>query len=234
MGFGILFIGYFFLVNISFFGFTDIIAAMVMLSALYQLGNINRSFKNAFTADICFSVFAFIELGLAIPSVFGIEIAFIDMLSTYISAIRYCIIFVLNLFILRGIEEVAREVDASALARTAKASLPLSIVYLFASVFSFPFLSSLLGKATAYIYFAIILAIFVYVISNLIVIYKAYMQICMPGQEKSHKKKSKIDPMGKFYDSLEQKGKEYAEYKLKKKAQKAEKKRQSNNHNSKK
>ncbi len=223
MGFGLLFIGYFFLVNISYFSFTDIIGATVMLSALYQLSGINKQFKNANIVNIIFAVFALAEFGFAVPSLFGAETSLTDMLSPYISALRYCLIFVLNLFILRGIEEVAREVDASALAKTAKASLPLSSVYLLASVFSLPFLSSVFGAVTYYIYFAVILAIFVYVISNLIVIYKAYMQICMPGQDKPKSKKQKADPIGKFYDSLEQKGREYAEYKLKKNAEKAKK-----------
>ncbi len=223
MGFGLLFIGYFFLINISYFNLTDIVGAIVMLSALYRLGSVNRHFVYASYTDIVFSVLSLAEFSFAVPGLFGVELSFVSTLSPYISAFRYALLFVLNLFILRGIETVAREVDASALAKTSKASIPLAAVYLFASLFSLPFLSSFFGKATAYIYFAVILAIAVYVLSNLIVIYKAYMQICMPGQDEKRNKKAKSGAMDKFYNTLEQKGREYAEYKVKKKIEKKEK-----------
>ncbi len=222
MGFGILFIGYFFLINISYFAYTDIIAAMVMLMGLYQLSSVNKHFRYGAITSSAFAVFALIEFFFAVLEIFA-PAEWISAVSSYMSAFRYCLLFVLNIFILRGIESVAKEVDADALKKTAKASVPLASIYLFASVFSLPFLSSVLGKATAFIYFAVLLAIFVYVLSNLVVIYKAYMQICMPGDEERKKKASKSDAMSKFYDSLEQKGKEYAEYKMQKKLQKKEK-----------
>ena len=44
MGFGTLFIGYFFLLNISNFTYTDIIAGMVVLLGLYKLSSVNKQF----------------------------------------------------------------------------------------------------------------------------------------------------------------------------------------------
>jgi hypothetical protein len=41
MGFGMLFIGYFLLINITYFEYTDIIAAMLMLMAAYKLSFVN-------------------------------------------------------------------------------------------------------------------------------------------------------------------------------------------------
>ena len=47
MGFGTLFIGVFLLLNLSFFGFTDLLSGVVMLMAFYKLRGINRYFKAA-------------------------------------------------------------------------------------------------------------------------------------------------------------------------------------------
>ena len=60
MGFGILFIGYFLILNLTYYGLTDVIAAAVMLLGLYNLSGYNKYFKWAFIAT---SVFLALSLG---------------------------------------------------------------------------------------------------------------------------------------------------------------------------
>ena len=143
----------------------------------------------------------------------------------YASSLRYAVIFVLSYFILTGIAEVANEVEATALQKTAKTSLPLSAIFLVYAAFELPFMANIFGSAIAYIFFALLLAVVVFVISNLLTIYKAYMQICMPEDLKKAPKQSKFEFVNKFYDSIEKKSQEYAKYKLDKKFNKNNKRK---------
>jgi hypothetical protein len=107
--------------------------------------------------------------------------------------INYC-----SYFALYGIRDVAKEVDAPALYKTAKTSIPLSFVFLVYAAFEFPFMSEAFGTATYYIYFALLLSVVVFIISNLVTVYKAYMQICMPEDLEPKVKKSKFEFVEKF------------------------------------
>ncbi len=222
MGFGTLFIGYFFLINISYFAYTDIIGAMIMLMGLYKLSTVNKHFRAGMIASSVFAAFSFLELALAVTELFTSPV-WLDTVISYSGAVRYLFIFVLTLFIMRGIAEVATEVEAYALAKNAKASIPLSAIFAAASVFEISVFAAVFGKYIAYIYFAILLAVVISVLSNLLTIYKAYMQICMPGEEKKPPKRSRGGIMDKFYDSIERGGREYAEYKMKKQQSKSRK-----------
>ena len=222
MGFGTLFIGYFFLINISYYAYTDIIAGLVMLLGLYRLTNVNKSFQyGSYTATI-FSAVAFYEIIASLITSIGSH-KVLEAIMPYVSSLRYALIFALSYFILKGIEAVAREVQASALSSTARASVPLSCVFLVYAAFEIPFISGLFGSFVAYIFFTLLLAVVFFVISNLVTIYKAYMQICMPEDLKKEPKQSKFEFVNRFYDSIEKKSREYAEYKLNKKQNKNKK-----------
>ena len=222
MGFGTLFIGYFFLVNISYFAYTDIISAMVMLIGLYQLSGVNRQFRYASYASAAFAFFALAEIALALTDAL-ISPAWVSTAMPYLGAVHYLFIFIITIFVFRGIEQVAMEVEAYPLSKSAKAAVPLSAIFAVASVFEIPYFAGWLGAAAAYVYFAILLAVVISVLSNLITVYKAYMQICMPDEEKKKKKPSRFKFMDKFYDSIERGSREYAEYKQGKKKEKNKK-----------
>ena len=65
MGFGTLFIGYFLLLNLTYYGFTDVIAASVMLLGLYKLSPVNKYFRAAALSSGVFLAFSLGELGIA-------------------------------------------------------------------------------------------------------------------------------------------------------------------------
>ena len=222
MGFGLLFIGYFFLINITYFEFTDIVGAMIMLMGLYKLSCINRDFR---VGAVCCGVFALFSLGELIFGALGIFISGIDasVIMTYISFARYCIIFVLTVSIMRGIYAVAKEVDASDLAASAKRSIPLSLLYVAMALFELPPIGSLLGDAAAYVYFFAIIAVFIYHICNLVTVYRAYMGICMPDDKKGNKKKEKSGFADRIFDKIELGEREYTEYKLNRRHEKQRK-----------
>ena len=222
MGFGTLFIGYFFLVNISNFAYTDIVSAMLMLLGLYRLSNVNKHFRFGMFSSAAFAVFSLAQLSLNIINIIS-AMKWYETALPYVNSARYLFVFVITIFIFRGIEQVALEVEAYALSKSAKAAVPLCAIFAVASIFELPFLTSLLGSFVTYVYFAVILAVVISVFSNLITIYKAYMQICMPEDEKRVKKPSRFKFMDKFYDSIERGSREYAEYKQSKKKDKSKK-----------
>ena len=215
MGFGTLFIGYFFLINISYYFYTDIIAALIMTIGLYRLSFVNKYFRYGGISSLCFAVFALIELIISAIELF-IPLPWSAELIPYLGCARYLFIFTVTVFIMRGIENVAHEVEADALARTAKAALPISLVFPVACIFELPLVADLLSSAAAFVYFTILLALVFLIISNLLTIYKAYMQITMPSEDSKRKKKINGGIMNKFYEGIERGNREYAEYKIKK------------------
>ncbi len=225
MGFGTLLIGYFFIINPVYFQYTDIIGALVMLLGLYKLSAVNKSFYSGMITSIVFSLLSFAEIVLTVLDMFNI-LEWTELAISYMGAVRYAIIFVLTLFILRGVYEISAEVDADELAKRAKASIPLSAIYIAAAILEMPFLSKLPNTAIIilnWVVFIVLISIFIYVINVLLLLYRAYMQICMPEELEREPKKSKFGFMNRYWDRLEEKNREYAEYKLN--AQKNKKKK---------
>lgn len=213
MGFGTLFVGYFLLLNITYFEFTDIIAAMIMLMALYKLSFVNNSFKFGMISASIFAFFSLGELVISILNAFNIIPNFEGILS-YVALIRYTLIFILCVFILRGLGEVAKEVDHRELERYSAKWINFSFIYLLCGFFEIPFATSLFGEAAAYIYFVALIAVMVYHGFALFGIYKAFKDILMPGEEAKKEKKSGFTD--KLWQRIEKGNREYAEYRQEK------------------
>jgi hypothetical protein len=223
MGFGILFIGYFFLINPSYFQYTDIIGAAVMLLGLYKLSRYDRSF---FRATISAAIFFIISLGELAVSLLDMIIGASDAVY-YLYAARYISVLVLTVFILLGIRSIASEVEADELAARAKLSLPLTAIFGAAAILEIPIFNTL-GEGAAlvlgWVAFTVLLASVVFVVNTLIIIYRAYMQICLP--EQLHRSvKGKGGFMDKYWSHLESGAKEYAEYRQSRRAAKKEKRK---------
>lgn len=215
MGFGTLFIGYFFLINPTYFQYTDIIGAVIMLLALYRLSTVNKDFFYGMIVSAVFSLFSLGELALILVDMF-LPSGKNETVISYLSSARYIIIFVLTVFILRGIADVSKEVGAGELNKQVKTSLPLSLIFVVAAFFEIPLLRLISGVGLIIISwgaFITLLAIVVYVINMLVTIYRAYMQICMPEDELPKPKKSKGGFMDKYWAHIEEKNRKYAEYK---------------------
>ena len=218
MGFGTLFIGYFLLLNVTYFGYTDLIAGLIMLIGLYKLSTVNKEFKFAFYSTALFSVFGAAELLVSIISMFSPAFKE-DAVLVYITPVRYVVIALLSFFVLRGIKDVAGEVGLKTLKEKANLYIYVSsTVFLLAAIFDLPLFSFMGGKALAIISVFMLLFIFFIVAIILSIIYKAYMKICMPSDltYRTSEKKSKFEFINKFKEHEAAKQKEYAEYKLSK------------------
>lgn len=226
MGFGILFIGYFFLLNLSHTGYTDIISALIMFMAFYKLQTVNKYFRLALIPTGLFCAVSLVELFELLLSTLGFNFSF---LIEYTAAPRYLLIGLLSVYMLMGIESVADEVDVQVTRLRAKFSLPFAyILFALGTIFEFPFIGNLIPEKPLMISATVLLfAIFIIMILNLVTIYSAYMHICMPEDidNDSKEKKSKYGFVNKFKDHELEKNREYAEYKLNKSKEKASKKK---------
>ena len=224
MGFGTFFVGYFFLVNISYFVYTDIIGAMLMLLGLYKLSEYSKSFLTGTFFAAAFALFSMAEIGFEIAGIFtgGIGNAITDSIFT---ALRYALIFGITFSALSGINEVARGVEAYELAKKASKILPFCALYVVFAVCEVSAVSVLLGAALPYVYLVLLTANLVLTTFVLITVHKAFTTICLPSDNnRCAPKKSKFEFVNKFREHEEQKSREYAEYKMQKQAEKQNKK----------
>ena len=188
MGFGTLFVGYFLLLNLTYYGFTDVIAAAVMLLGLYKLSTVNEYFKLSFISAGVFLAFGLGEFGIAAYEMLFGQLNSPTLVSV-MSVMRCLIIGALTVTILKGIETVAREVDVENLPTKAKRLTILTIViYSLWIILEAP-LSFVDNYALAVTSLITILATIALLIVNLTVIYTCYMKICMPGNEDITKSK---------------------------------------------
>ena len=215
MGFGILFIGYFLLLNLTYYGYTDIIAGLIMLMAFYKLRSVNKYFAIGIFPSALFAVIGIPELIEALGAVFGTDISYI---LDYTAAPRYLIIGLITVLLLMGIESVAREVDAMKTAIRAKVTTPFAyIVFIAAVIMEFPAIEKIIDvNVLRYIGFALLLSVFVLMAAVLYSIYSAYRWICMPEDVDNDvkDKPSRFEFVNKFRERNEEKSREYAEYKL--------------------
>ena len=225
MGFGTLFIGYFLLLNFTYFGLTDIIAAGIMAAGLYKLSSVNREFRYAFYLSVAFCIYAVPELGLFALRI--LEIHNDPTLTGYISVGSAVIVSVLTALIMRGIYSVSREVELERIPRMSMFSFYSAFgVYALYILCNAPFLSDLFGSAVAILYLFAIVLLLLYVGFNLYVIYSCYMRICMPGEEDGRAEApSRFGFINKMREEKAARERENYEYRMKRLSEKQKKRK---------
>lgn len=224
MGFGILFIGYFLILNLTYYSITDVIAAAVMLLGLYKLSSVNRYFKTTAICTGVFLAFSIGEIGVAIYELFEKKINS-PMFISYMSMARCLIIGVLTVMMLKAIEEVAREVEITELPKKCKKLMLASfIIYSLWILLEMP-ISFINDYVLAVASLLTVIAVFILIILNLTVIYTCYMKICMPGDEDVMKDKpSRFAFVNEYRARKEEQNRKEAEENLKRVKEKLEKK----------
>ena len=226
MGFGILFIGYFLLLNFAYCSFSDAIAAMLIAYALHKLSKINDAFKYAFFVSIAFIALGIFELGVAAYDMF-IPLNNGSIAIIVPALLRNLIIAFLSFLMLVGINDVATEVGLLEIALKAKLRgyLTVGIFALHILLESQNLVKFIADKVLVSLYAFAILAMLVVIIMNLASIYSCYMRICMPSDVKMDEKPSKLGFINEFKRHEEEKSREFAEYKLQKMQSKNKKQR---------
>ena len=194
MGFGTLFIGYFLILNIAYYAYTDLIASLIMLFATYKLGSIGRDFKKGFYSLLPFAFISAFELFLELSSVFSPK-PDDEVLLGVIGILRFALIATVSFFILTGIKKLAVEVELPLLRDKARSTrVSVLIAYSFALILEIPMLNKLITtKALAALALISLVFTFVVTISALSAIYSAYMRICMPEDLLREEKLAKLE-----------------------------------------
>ena len=221
MGFGTLLIGYFLLYNVPYFGMTDIISASIMSIGLAKLSPIGQYFKYGYYTSLIFTVFSLPELIFYSLNLFGIY-KNTDRLSD-LRVGQSVILCTLTILILKGIYEVAKEVDLEKVPKKSEKLIYASFaVYVLWIICNAPFLTTLLGGYVAYVYLIAIISVLVLITLNLGVIYSCYMRICMPEDQKKKNSASAKQSAREAY--REEKRRTDEEYRQKVAAEKQKKK----------
>ena len=226
MGFGTLFFGYFLLLNVTFFSYSDIIAAFLMLYAFYKLSSVNKGFKYALYAAAVFALFGFCELALTIVELF-VPTLDVGAITSAAAMLRSLIICILTLFMLIGMRDVCHEVELNNLSVRCQRAIYVSVViYSLNIVWETGVLGAFDLKVIALIGYLILISTLLLVAVNLSSIHTCYVRICMPGDEKPkapREKKSRFGFVNAFRHHEEEKRREYYEYKLEKLKARSEK-----------
>ncbi len=212
MGFGTLFIGYFFLLNISYFNYTDLLAAAIMAAGLYRLGSVNRPFRIAFSVDIAFLLVGLSEIVLAVLPIFSPS-ADLTAITVPVGVARYLLLALLHVFLLLGIGKVAEEVGLSKLATRAQALIVLPVLaYAASAVFDIPDLfPASAAKETAVIAFAVLLLTLLSCVLVLLTIYRSYARICMPEDLEMPEKPSRFAFVNRMRERRDEREAKHAE-----------------------
>jgi len=182
MGFGTLFIGYFLLLNITNYVFTDVIAAMIMLLGLYKLSSVSRYFRPTLWCAVVFAVLGFGEAVLWVTDLLFTPLFDNTVLVSAIAIARSVVLCALTLVLLRAIHGIAKELEVERVPLKCRTmSIWTTLLYATDILFETPFISSLIPtEASAVIYIVIIVGTVIVLISNLTIIYTCYRWICMP------------------------------------------------------
>ena len=226
MGFGVLFIGYFLVLNFPYCEFTDAFAAALMMYALYKLSRINNGFKLAFLASGAFALLGAAELVIA-----GVEmISPIANGSTLIvlpAMLRHAVLGALTFLMLSGMSEVANEVGLAPLSKKCRIYSFVTVgIYLVNLVLECAQLANFVdARILVTGYASAILLTLAVIAMTLGAIYTCYMRICMPDDVDMKEKESKFEFVNAFRRHEEEKQREYQEYMMEKFKKQQSKKR---------
>lgn len=211
MGFGILLIGYFFLINITYFTLTDLLSAVLMLLALSSLSRFNKPLKWAFITDGIFTIVALSEFAFEVLSMFSL--ANTAPLLSICMPVRYITLGVFNVFLLLGIRSLALEVGLEKLANKCTLSLSLpTLTYLLSALLEAkPLFSAMPPALTQYMALLVLILTLVSVIVVLLRIHNAYMRICMPEDVDMEVKPSRFAFVNRFREKQAQRDAETQE-----------------------
>ena len=207
MGFGILFIGYIFLLNLSFFGYTDVLAGVLILYALEKLKRWNRGFRYAFFATIPFAAIGLFEFILKIGASFSSSLS--PTLMMIAEAIRMAALCPMHVCLLLGFKEITAEVGLQKMESRAMMLIPLSpLVHLLGGLLKIDPLFSAVDPGTLLsIRFVLLIGTLIYTLGIAIFIYRCYARICLPGDVDMKERPSRFKFINDYRARKEQKQK---------------------------
>ena len=228
MGFGTLFFGYFLILNITYYQFTDIIAALVMLLGLYKLSGVTRHFRLPMYAAIVFSVIALGELGFGIYTLFETyDPSELSLLISIIGAVRAIALAMLTVLMLRGMHDIARELEVGKVPLKCRTMIVWTlIVYGLYIISETNALIGILPEIVATVLIAgVLIGLVLVPIINLTIIHSCYVYICMPEDlEPKEQNPSRFAFVNEYRRRRDERRREEAEEEARRREEKRKKK----------
>ena len=195
MGFGLLFIGYFFMLNFPFQGIDllpDVVGCIIMLVAVRKLLLYcdDRGFRYAEKSLYPFTIFALALLFYQLADFFGF---LPDTLADiyYVFMIVYSIVVgAYHIFLLYGIYTLSKSVSLDKLSARATRMVALTAVYYIAQILNYTNVTGAVASLTnspevlrSYINLAVYLISIVWMLLTWKLIFSCYVHICLEGDE---------------------------------------------------
>lgn len=192
MGFGLLFLGYFFLLTLPVGEIDilpDVIGWIIMASALRGLCGFcpdNRHFSRARTLTLPGAVLSALLLILDFVLLLDVP-AFLTTADTVLRLAYSAVMGVYEIFLLLGIYKLAREVELPKLSARAQRMMAVTVVYYLMQIVVYSGIPGLLPESQAALVGAINLAVYalgyLWLILTLALLFTCYMRICLEGDE---------------------------------------------------
>lgn len=214
MGFGILFIGYIFLLNLSFYAYTDILAGALMLLAFDKLRAWNKGFKASFIAALPFLLIGILEFSFKLLVMFSVTIS--PELAASVAAVRMLSLCPLHVCLLVGIKQITAEVGLDKMESRAMMLLPLSpLIHICQALLEIPALfKNVSAQNLLTVRFVILCAALVFSFGILFFIYKCYARICLPSDVNMEQKPSRFRFINEYRAKQEAKRRSELEAKM--------------------
>lgn len=214
MGFGILFIGYIFLLNFSFFAYTDVLAGVLMLYALEKLKRWNRGFRYAFYAAVPFTAIGFMEFILKLLASFTVTLSPALIITT--DVLRFLSLCPLHICLLLGLKQITAEVGLGKMESRAMMLMPLSpLIHIMQALFEIdPLFTAVQPQTMLTVRFILLLGALLYTIGIAIFIYKSYARICLPSDVDMKERPSRFKFINEYRARKEEKQKREIEERI--------------------
>lgn len=189
MGFGTLLFGCALLFNVIYYQITDVIAAVIILYALYKLNKFNTPLRVSYICAYPFAAFTLFELVLGAWRLFD-PMMDQSTYSGYLATARAALLLAVMLPLMLGIAALAREVDAKDLRLRAMGACAVACVStLTTAVASLPFTVAAFGdKAQVWLYVCTMVLQLIFALVAVLTVWRAYATICMPEDNAKKKK----------------------------------------------
>ena len=201
MGFGYLLIGYILTFAFSLsngYYFLDVIGATVMLVGLLRLAQYGKNFLRALWADMAYLLISLSRAILLLMHLMPESGA----LPTAFSLMYALGALVLHFFLLAGIYYIAGQVELEKEKQHARRNIALMLVYYCLHMIAC-LIAPLLGNAGNILSLAILVLGIVVILLNVVLIHACYCRICLVGQEKGERPRSRYEWLNRFRDKTD-------------------------------
>ena len=197
MGFGLLFIGYSFLVTVPLSGLeiidtlTNIVGFVIMIIALHKLVNHGENFRRARLVLYYLAIWGVGIAGMEVATMLNWDFA--ESLIFGMRTVHFAALAALHFFLLMGMHRLAIDVDIAKIARKTKRNMYLSVGFI-ALQAALELLRIIFVLRVPAFFIPLSMGMWpIILLLNSVQIFSCYMWICYEGDEDMEKKPKNVE-----------------------------------------